>query len=184
MDYRIVGRGIEISDAIKNYIDRRLEKVERVLHEGDITSMEVRVEKDAENYILKIVLNLKGHIITVEERNTDIYTAIDFASDALEKQVKKLRERGRTRHKAGTKGLSEALAEGNRVDLEEEPDSPEAKLESVKRIPLTPMNVEEAILQMDVMDHMFMVFRNTETNEINVIYRKKNGKYGLLELYE
>ena len=182
MDYRVIGRGIEISDAIKNYINRRLEKVERVTNDGDVTSMEIRIEKDAENYVMKIVMNFRGEIIKVEERNPDVYTAIDFASDALEKQVKKLRERGRTRHKAGSKGLTEAIAE-EMPEIEEERLG-EDKITSIKRIALTPMSVEEAVLQMDVMDHMFMVFRNSETNEINVIYRKKDGEYGLLELYE
>lgn len=182
MDYRVIGRGIEVSDAIKNYINRRLEKVERVTNDGDVTSMEIRIEKDAENYVMKIVMNFRGEIIKVEERNPDVYTAIDFGSDALEKQVKKLRERGRTRHKAGSKGLAEAIAE--EMPGTEEENASEDRITSIKRIALTPMSVEEAVLQMDVMDHMFMVFRNSETNEINVIYKKKDGEYGLLELYE
>lgn len=182
MDYRVVGRGIDVSDAIKNYIDRRLEKVDRVLSDGDVTSMEVRLEKDAENYVVRIVMNLKGDIIKVEEKNTDLYTAIDFASDALERQVKKSRDKMRVRHKAGSKGLTEVMAEG--LPKEEEEKSPEDKITTVKRIALNPMSVEEAVLQMDAMGHLFLVFRNTETNEINVIYKKKEGEYGLLELYE
>ncbi len=181
MEYRITGRGVSVSDAIKNYIDRRLEKVDRVLEEGDVTSMEIRLEKDGENYIIRILMNLRGDILKVEERNPDLYTAVDFASDALEKQVKKLRDRSRVRHKAGSKGLSEVLAESMEGQEEE---GLESKLSSVKRISLVPMSLEEAILQMDTMGHMFMVFRNSETNEINVIYRKKEGEYGLLELYE
>ncbi len=182
MEYRIVGRGVEISDAIRNYIDRRFEKIDRVLSDGDVTSMEVRVEKDAENYIVRVVMNLRGDIVKVEERNTDLYTAIDFASDALEKQVKKARDKMRVRHKAGSKGLSEIMAEGMPEERKEE--SPEDKITSVKRISLVPMSVEEAVLQMETMGHMFLVFRNVETDEINVIYKKKEGEYGLLELYE
>ncbi len=182
MEYRLMGRGIEISDAIKSYVDRRFEKVERVLNDGDVTSAEVRIEKDGENYVLKIVMNFRGEIIKVEERNPDVYAAIDFASDALEKQVKKLRDKVRVRHKAGSKGLAEAIA-ADMPGVEEERVG-EDKIESVKRIPLTPMSVEEAVLQMDVMDHLFLVFRNSESGEINVIYRKKDGGYGLLELYE
>jgi putative sigma-54 modulation protein len=182
MDYRIIGRGVDVSDAIKNYIDRRLEKIDRVLYDGDLTSMEVRIEKDAENYIVRIILNLKGDILKVEERNVDLYTAIDFASDALERQVKKLRDRMRMRHKAGSKGLTGVIAE--EISSEIPSDLPEDNITSVKRIALVPMSVEEAVLQMETMDHMFLVFRNSETDEINVIYRKKEGEYGLLELYE
>ncbi len=181
MEYRITGRGVSVSEAIKNYMDRRLEKVDRVLEENDVTSMEIRLEKDGENYIVRIIMNLKGDILKVEERNPDLYTAMDFASDALERQVKKQREKLRVRHKAGSKGLTEALVEGI-PSVEEK--SPEDKITSIKRISLVPMSLEEAILQMEAMDHLFMVFRNVETNEINVIYRKKEGEYGLLELYE
>ena len=181
MDYRITGRGIGVSDAIRNYIDRRLEKIDRVLEEGDVTSMEIRLEKDAENYVVRMIVNLRGDIIKVEERQPDLYTAVDFASDALEKQVKKLKGKFRSRHKAGMKGLSEVLSEG----LEPQPEKTlEDKITSVRRISLMPMSLEEAVLQMDAMDHVFLVFRNVETNEINVIYRKKEGEYGLLELYE
>ncbi|MCD6449821.1 MAG: ribosome-associated translation inhibitor RaiA [Thermotogaceae bacterium] len=183
MEYKVIGRGVQISDAIKNYVKRRFEKIERVLNDGDVTSMEIRIEKDAENYVLKVVMNLKGYILTVEERNTDMYATIDFASDALEKQVKKLRDKSRARHKAGIKGLSETIA-GEMVKPEYEPETPEEKITSVKRAPLTLMNVEEAVLQMDVMDHNFMVFKNAETGEVNVLYRKKDGEYGLLELFE
>ncbi len=181
MEYRIMGRGMGITDAIKNYIDRRFEKIDRVLEEGDVTSAEVRIEKDAENYIIRVVLNLRGEIIKVEEKNSDLYTAIDFASDALEKQVKKLKGKMRVRHKAGSKGLGEIFADEMPKEKEE---SIEDKITSVKRIALTPMNLEEAILQMETLNHQFLVFRNVETDEINVIYKKKEGEYGLLELYE
>ena len=183
MEYRVIGRGVQISDAIKNYVERRFEKIERVLNDGDITSMEIRIEKDAENYVLKVVMNLRGDILTVEEKNTDMYAAIDFASDALEKQVKKLRDKSRARHKAGVKGLAQAIAD-EMGKPEYEPETPEDRITSVKRIPLNLMNVEEAVLQMDVMNHNFMVFKNAETGEVNVIYRKKEGEYGLLELFE
>jgi len=183
MEYRVIGRGVQVSDAIKNYVERRFEKIERVLNDGDITSMEIRIEKDAENYVLKVVMNLRGDILTVEEKNTDMYTAIDFASDALEKQVKKLRDRSRARHKAGIRGLSQAIAR-EMEKTEHEPETLEDKITSVKRVPLTLMSVEEAVLQMDVMNHNFMVFKNAETGEVNVIYKKKEGEYGLLELFE
>ncbi len=181
MEYRVIGRGVDVSDAMRNYIDRRLEKVDRVLSDGDVTSMEIRLEKDAENYIVKMVVNLRGDIIKVEERNPDLYAAVDFASDSLEKQVKKLRGKMRTRHKVGSRGLVESMP---KVDYSDVDQKPEDKISSARRVPLMPMSVEEAVLQMDAMDHMFIVFRNSETNEINVIYRKKEGEYGLLELYE
>ncbi len=178
MEYRVITRGFELSDAMKAYIDRRLEKVDRVLREDDVTSMEIRIEKDAENYVVKIILNMRGEMINVEERNSDVYTAIDFVSDALEKRVKKAKDKMRVRHKSGVRGLAESML--NEVKAEEEED----KIVSEKRLPLLQMDLEEALLQMETMDHMFLVFRNIDTGEINLLFRKDEKKYGLIEFYE
>lgn len=178
MEYRVITRGFELSDAMKTYIDRKLEKVDRVLREDDVTSMEIRIEKDAENYVVKIILNMRGEMINVEERNSDVYTAIDFVSDALEKRVKKAKDKMRVRHKSGVRGLAESML--NEVKAEEEED----KIVSEKRLPLLQMDLEEALLQMETMDHMFLVFRNIDTGEINLLFRKDEKKYGLIEFYE
>jgi len=178
VEYRVITRGFELSDAMKAYIDRRLEKVDRVLREDDVTSMEIRIEKDAENYVVKIILNMRGEMINVEERNSDVYTAIDFVSDALEKRVKKAKDKMRVRHKSGVRGLAESML--NEVKAEEEED----KIVSEKRLPLLQMDLEEALLQMETMDHMFLVFRNIDTGEINLLFRKDEKKYGLIEFYE
>ncbi len=180
MEYRVITRGFVLSDAMKTYIDRRLEKVDRVLRESDITSMEIRIEKDAENYVVKVILNMRGEMINVEERNSDVYTAIDFVSDALEKRVKKTKDKMRIRHKSGVRGLAESMMDEMKVEKEEEED----KIVSEKRLPLLQMDLEEALLQMETMDHMFLVFRNIDTGEINLLFRKDEKKYGLIEFYE
>ena len=177
MEYRIITRGLELSDAMKTYIDRRLEKVDRVLREDDVTSMEIRIEKDAENYVVKIILNMRGEMVNVEEKNSDVYTAIDFVSDALEKRVKKIKDKMRVRHKSGVRGLAESMV--NETEVEEEDN-----IVSERRLPLLQMDLEEALLQMETMDHMFLVFRNIDTGEINLLFRKDDKKYGLIEFYE
>lgn len=178
MEYRVITRGLELSDAMKNYIDKKLEKVDRVLKEDDVTSMEVRIEKDAENYVVKIILNMKGEMINVEEKNSDVYTAIDFVSDALEKRVKKVKDKMRVRHKSGVRGLAESMMDEIKISEEED------QIVSEKRLPLLQMDLEEALLQMETMNHLFLVFRNIDTGEINLLFRKNEKGYGLIEFYE
>lgn len=178
MEYRVITRGVELSDAMKNYIDKKFEKVDRVLKEDDVTSMEVRIEKDAENYVVKIILNMKGEMINVEEKNSDVYTAIDFVSDALEKRVKKVKDKMRVRHKSGVRGLAESMMDEIKISEEED------QIVSEKRLPLLQMDLEEALLQMKTMNHLFLVFRNIDTGEINLLFRKNEKGYGLIEFYE
>ena len=178
MEYRVITRGLELSDAMKNYIDKKFEKVDRVLKEDDVTSMEVRIEKDAENYVVKIILNMKGEIINVEEKNSDVYTAIDLVSDALEKRVKKVKDKMRVRHKSGVRGLAESMMDETKISEEED------QIVSEKRLPLLQMDLEEALLQMETMNHLFLVFRNIDTGEINLLFRKNEKGYGLIEFYE
>ena len=178
MEYRVITRGLELSDAMKNYIDKKFEKVDRVLKEDDVTSMEVRIEKDAENYVVKIILNMKGEMINVEEKNSDVYTAIDFVSDALEKRVKKVKDKMRVRHKSGVRGLAESMMDEIKISEEED------QIVSEKRLPLLQMDLEEALLQMEAMNHLFLVFRNIDTGEINLLFRKNEKGYGLIEFYE
>ena len=178
MEYRITGKGVEISEAIKNYLEKRLDKIDRVIYDDDLVSFNVRIEKDGKNqYVVKFNMNLKGNIINVEERHPDIYTAIDFASDALEKQVKKLKER--------LKNHSHRKSIPTETPLEEHGEfSPSDKISSIKRVSLLNLDLDEAVMQMDELNHRFLVFRNVNTGEINLLYRDENGDIHLIEMAE
>ena len=178
MDYRITGKGVEISDAIKNYLEKRLDKVDRVIYDDELVSFNVRIEKDGKNqYVVKFNMNLKGNIINVEERHPDIYTAIDFASDALEKQVKKLKEKIKNHDHRRSVPVERPLEEPGEF-------SPSDKISSAKRVSLLNMDLDEAVMQMEELNHKFLVFRNVNTGEINMLYRDEDGEIHLLEMAE
>ncbi|MCD6551582.1 ribosome-associated translation inhibitor RaiA [Thermotoga sp.] len=178
MDYRITGKGVEISDAIKNYLEKRLDKVDRVIYDDELVSFNVRIEKDGKNqYVVKFNMNLKGNIINVEERHPDIYTAIDFASDALEKQVKRLKEKTKNHDHRKSVPVKKPFEEPGEF-------SPSDRISSVKRVSLLNMDLDEAVMQMDELKHKFLVFRNVNTGEINMLYRDENGEIHLLEMAE
>ncbi|PLV60258.1 ribosome hibernation-promoting factor, HPF/YfiA family [Thermotoga sp. KOL6] len=177
MDYRITGKGVEISEAIKNYLEKRLDKVDRVIYDDELVSFNVRIERDGKNqYVVKFNMNLKGNIINVEERNPDIYTAIDYACDALEKQVKRLKERIKNHDHRKTLLPKKS----------EEPGefTPSDKISSVRRVSLLNLDLDEAVMQLEELNHKFLVFRNVNTGEINMLYKGENGDIHLIEMVE
>ncbi|HEY8543051.1 MAG TPA: ribosome-associated translation inhibitor RaiA, partial [Pseudothermotoga sp.] len=170
MDYKFTVRGFDSSPAVEQYLTKRLEKVDRVLRDSDVVSAEIKAEKDAVNYVLKANINLRGTIVVVQEKDPDLYAAIDKMSDALEKKIKKTKSTIREKHRVP----AEKMPEVNVTSLEEESD-----ISETKRIPLSIMPLEEAMLQFKTMKRQFFVFRNSDTNEINMLYVRKDGKVGL-----
>jgi putative sigma-54 modulation protein len=184
MEVKIFARGFELSEAIESYLNKRLEKVKRALGtfvSRDDVNIEARFDKDGPYYTLRLMTHINGKDIVVQEKANDIYGVIDTASDAFEKSVKRERELHKSYHKSNVKGLTEAMTEelAPRYEIEDEED----KIDTVKRVYLMQATLEEAIAQMEVMGHQFFVFRNVDTGELNMIYRK-NGKYGLIEFQE
>ncbi|QAV33972.1 putative sigma-54 modulation protein [Fervidobacterium changbaicum] len=184
MDVKTFARGFELSEAIESYLDRKLEKVKRALGmfvSRDDVHIEARFDKDGPYYTLRLMTHINGKDIVVQEKANDIYGVIDIACDNFEKAIKRERELHKSYHKSSVKGLTEAMAEelSPRYEIEDEED----KIDSVKRVYLMQASLEEAIAQMDVMGHQFFVFRNVDTGEINMLYRK-NGKYALIEFQE
>lgn len=175
MNYKFTTRGFDSSPAVEQYLAKRLEKVDRILKEEDVISAEIKAEKDAINYVLKANINLKGNVVVVQEKDTDLYTAIDKMSDALEKKVKKTKSTIREKHRVAV----EKAPVVSPAALEEESD-----ISETKRIPLSLMPLEEAMLQFKTMKRQFFVFRNSDTNEINMLYVRKDGKIGLFEFVD
>ncbi|GAB4318442.1 ribosome hibernation-promoting factor, HPF/YfiA family [Pseudothermotoga elfii] len=177
MNYIFSTKGFDSSPAIEEYLEKRFQKVDRVLKENDIVSAEIRAEKDAINYVLKANINFKGNIIVVQEKDPDLYTAIDRLSDALEKRVKKIKSTVRERHRMPVERIPSI---SDTYEFEEEG----SEVYEAKRVPLSVMPLEEAILQFKTMERQFFVFRNSETNEINLLYIRKDGKIGLFEFVD
>ncbi|ABR30158.1 30S ribosomal protein S30 [Thermosipho melanesiensis] len=176
MEYRISTKGVETTEALKNYLEKRLEKIDRVVE--DNVRLDVKLEKDSSEYVGKIMVHYLGKDLVVSEKSTDVYNLIDLLTDSFEKKIKRERDYVRPTHKANVKGLGEVFKEEMPEEITEE------KISNVKRVNLMITSLEEAIAQMDVMNHEFFVFRNMETNEINMLIKGKNGGYVLYEFQE
>jgi len=175
--YKLVGRDIDITDALKSYVKRKTERLDRYFDQ--IVDAKVvlslagspHVERRAK---AEIQLNVPGGLIRVEESDPDMYAAIDRAVEVLEKQLKRFK--GRLLGKRHS-----SLGAPTPPPIEEEEGEFEPEIVRVKRFEMKPMTPEDAALQMEALGHTFFVFRNSDTDEINVIYRRHDGNYGLIE---
>lgn len=160
-------RNVELSNAMKEYVDKKLKKLERIVNDED-SEAEVRLSKERQRYTVEITLKLRSIIVRAEESTKDFYASVDNAVDNLERRLKRFKDRYRTlkREKAES---PEPITEGKKE-----------KVVKVKKFMLRPMDVEEAMIQLDMLDHEFFMFRNAEDDQINLLYRRKDGNYGLI----
>ncbi len=171
MKIQYKSRNLEISDAMKEYFNKKISKLERLVNDED-GEVEVRFSKVRQLYTVEVTLKMRSIIVRAEEKTKDFYACVDNAVNNLERRLKRFKERFRTlkREKA-----VEAAQES--VTAEEENKE---KVVKVKKFELRPMSVDEAMIQLDMLDHEFFVFRNAEDDQINVLYRRKDGNYGLI----
>ncbi|WP_027894216.1 ribosome hibernation-promoting factor, HPF/YfiA family [Calidithermus chliarophilus] len=181
--YKLVGRNVEVSDALKSYLDKKLERLDRYMN-GIVDAKVVlsmatapRVENRAK---CEIQINVPKGIVRVEESDPDMYAAIDKSVDRLETQLKRYKERHfNGYHTARRQAALNATPPAAVVESEEEEAAPQ--IVRVKRFAVKPMDPEDAAVQMEALGHDFFVFRNAETEEFAVIYRRRDGNYGLIE---
>jgi putative sigma-54 modulation protein len=175
MYMRIVvsGKNIVVTDALKDKVNKKLSKFEKFLGPNSEAHATLSVEKG--RHIFEVTIPFNGIILRGEEATDDMYMSIDNVIEKLEKQV----------HKQKTK-LERKMKDYNlRFDtlFENIPDTEEEELQIVKtkRFAMKPMPAEEAAMQMELLGHNFFVFSNSDTEEVNVIYKRKDGNYGLIE---
>ncbi len=173
MELDILFRNIEPTDAIKQYVEKKIKKFTKIL--GDNIDVKVTLTTEKFHQIAEIIINVKGIIIKGKESSNDMYSAIDLVIDKVERQIKKYREKLKNR-KFETK---EDISLSMKVISGEETDAP--KIVKTEKFFTKPLSVEEAVMQLDLLDQEFLVFKNSETNEINVVYRRKDGNYGWIE---
>ena len=176
MRLQVRGKNVEVSDSIRRYAEEKLGKLDRQLHELTQVELELCVEKNpsiAANQIAEATIWTKGPTLRAREASGDMRASIDQLVDKLERQVQRYRQkrRRRTGRDNGTN-----LGAGLPVSDESEPVIVKTKQFAVK-----PMAPEEAVLQLELVGHDFFVFENAETSEVNVVYRRRDGDYGLIE---
>jgi putative sigma-54 modulation protein len=173
---QVKGKNVEVSDSIRQYAQQKLGKLERQLADPTRVELELAVEKNpsiAANHVAEATIWTKGPILRAREASADHKASIDQLVDKLERQVKRYREKRRARRVAGP--VREALPE-DAIPLEGEPRIVKSKQFAVK-----PMSPEEAVLQLELVGHDFFVFQNADTMDANVVYRRRDGAYGLIE---
>ncbi|BBJ27738.1 ribosome hibernation-promoting factor, HPF/YfiA family [Athalassotoga saccharophila] len=167
MKIQYKARNVEISDAMKNYFEKKVEKIERIVDDPS-ADIEVKFEKERERSIVEATLKLRSIIIRAKETTTDFYASIDGCIDTIEKRFKRLKERYTT--------LKREKVQPQVKEVEEE----EQKVVKIKKFVLSPIDINEAIVEMEMLGHQFFVFRNVEDGQINVLYKREDGNYGLI----
>ncbi len=176
MELRITSRNIELSPAVRRYIERKLGRLSRHLPnitESKVEIFEEKTKSPQQHFVAQVTINSSGTLLRGEERGEDLFTAIDKVAAIMNRQIEhykgKLYEKGR--------GSSLARGEfGEEVEAQ-----PPKRVVKVKRFGVKPMSVAEAIDQMELLGHDFFLFFNADSEELNLLYRRKDGNYGLIE---
>ena len=170
------GKHIEVTDAMRNYIEKKLNKIERYF--DHILEVIVTLSVEKSRQIIEVTLQTNRALIRAEEETDDMYTSIDKVADKLERQIKKYKEKYFQKPHPGTEKTGLANKE---IDAEDSEPDKIAKIVKTKRFAIKPMSVEEAAMQMDLLGHNFFVFANDNSNKVNVLYKRKDGNFGLIE---
>lgn len=174
MRFEIRGKNIDVTDALKEYTTKRLSKLEKYFDDSRDAQVAMSVEGD--RHKVEVTIPLNGIILRGEEASDDMYSSIDLVEEKLEKQLDKYKTKLNKSHRAS--GLKKAML-GSPVGVNTPVE--QFKIVRTKRFALKPMDEEEAIMQMNLLGHSFFVFFNSKTDEVNVVYKRKDCNYGLIE---
>jgi putative sigma-54 modulation protein len=176
MQLIIQGKNIEVTDRLEEYIEKKVGKLDRYLPTITEARMELSVE-DArsakDRQVAQLTVRSKGTLLRAEDRTADMFTSIDAVVDKMYRQI--------VRYKGKRYGRGHGPGEIPPVEEVEEEEEEAPRIVRTKRFQVSPMDEEEAVEQMELLGHDFFVFFNVNTNEVNVIYRRKDGNYGLIE---
>lgn len=180
----IYGKNVEVTEALRDYVNKKVGRVGRYFHDDQRLQAQVTLSVQRGRHIVEVTLPLpqNGLLIRAEEESDDMYASIDLVVDKLERQIRKYKTR--LNRKARRLEPAPGAARGAGEPGEDESgdlDELDGRLVRTKRFPIKPMPVEEAILQMNLLGHDFFVFMNASTREVNVVYRRRDGQYGLIE---
>lgn len=175
MKMNIRGSKVKITQAINDYIENKIGRLDKYLEDPDNITANVVVKVKGKDQTVEVTIPMKRLILRAEDTHSDLYAAIDLVSDKLERQIRK----NKTRMK---KKVNKDIIDF-KVDFKIEKDEDEkGRIVKRKIIETKPMNEEEAILQMNLLGHDFFAFTDEATNEFNILYKRKDGNYGIIEM--
>ncbi|MGM8215212.1 ribosome hibernation-promoting factor, HPF/YfiA family [Bacillaceae bacterium W0354] len=181
MKYIIRGENIEVTDAIRDYVEKKIGKLERYFDTTPTSDVHVNLSVYNDEQRIEVTIPMTDLLLRAEENHQDLYAAIDLVVDKLERQIRKYKTKinRKFRQKGAAKYVFAEMEKEARNGQAQDDD--QIEIVRRKRFDLKPMDSEEAVLQMDMLGHNFYVFENAETGETNVVYKRKDGKYGLIE---
>lgn len=179
MKFTIIARKFDLTDQVKEYVEKKLGKLDKFFK--DESEARIVLGTIKENDYIEATIYAGGMIYRAEESDREILAAIDNIVDVIERQIRKNKTRLEKKIKKDA-ALEAKLISGEEYTGGEETD--EFEIVKVKRFHVKPMSPEEAVLQMNLLGHTFFVFKNTDTNEMNVVYKRKDGRYAVIESVE
>ena len=174
MKFNIHGKKIDVTESIKSYIEEKIGRLDKYFENPDDITATALIKLRGKDQVVEVTINANRFVLRGEESHKDLYAAIDKVSDKIERQIRKNKTRLK---KKVVKNISKDFV----LDFEE-PEENDNVIVKRKVIQNKPMSEEEAILQMELLGHEFFAYKNEETNEVNILYKRKDGDYGILEV--
>ena len=174
MKFVIIGRNIDVTPGLRSAVEDKIGKLSKYFTPETEAHVTLSVEKEHQK--IEVTIPVKGSIIRSEQSSNDMYVSIDLVEEIIERQLKKYRTKIVDRHQAD--GSLEAFVAQTQ---QPEEDEEEIKIVRTKRFDIKPMYPEDACVQMELLGHTFYVFINAETDQVNVVYKRKGDTYGLIE---
>ncbi len=171
MRITITGKNLDLTDGIKAAVEEKLSRLEKYFTKDTIANVTLSVEKERKK--VEVTIPMKGNILRAEQVSDDMYVTIDLVEEILERQLVKYKNKMVTQYQSGESLKQEFI--------EQDTDDDEVKIIRTKRFGIKPMFPEDACVQMELLGHDFFVFRNADTDEVNVVYKRKGHTYGLIE---
>ncbi|WP_054957490.1 ribosome hibernation-promoting factor, HPF/YfiA family [Paenibacillus dakarensis] len=183
MQFSIRGQQIEVTEALKDYVDKKLSRLEKYFEAPPTSEGYVTLSVIRGLHTVEVTIPLQGVVLRAEDRSDDMYASIDAVVDKLERQIRKHKTKLNRKFRQVGSHKTVFVEEGTPTGAAsgEQYDEDDLEVVRTKRFAMKPMDVEEAILQMNMVGHDFFVFTNIESQEVNVVYKRDDGKYGLIE---
>ncbi|CAJ1226593.1 ribosomal subunit interface protein [Levilactobacillus zymae] len=181
LTFNIRGENIEVTDAIRDYVEKRISKLEKYFDNNVEAIAHINL-KVYQNKTAKVEVTIPLPYLTLraEETSPDLYASVDLVTDKLERQIRKYKTKvNRKSREKGYKNLD--FAPNATPDDDQKTEGSDLQVVRTKRVSLKPMDNEEAILQMDMLGHDFFIYQDAETNGTSIVYRRNDGRYGLIE---
>lgn len=172
MRYTITGRNIEVTPGLKSAVEEKIGKLERYFTPDTEVIVTLSVQKDRQK--IEVTIPMKGNLIRAEETSNDMYVSIDLVEEVIERQLKKYKNKITDKHQSGG-NFQQAFID------KDYPEEEEIQIVRTKKFDIKPMYPEDACIQMELLGHNFFVFFNAETEQVNVVYKRKGNTYGLIE---